>query len=132
MGVAIVFLLLLAYLAYNVLNEDYFSPPHITTSKSVEEISEELELYLNQTEGNEREHPLGGEIDAIYDKTPYVGNYFNLVYNESDAWFYLYIDPSSRTEGNKEFDQFLKDNGIPNRSFFKGLKESNIPLPTGL
>lgn len=92
------------------------------------DLPKEMEKYFKTEES---EHPLGSEISKLIDKAPYSGNYFTFIYDNSEGIFYVYIDPANKEKGNKEFDQYLRENGIPQRSYFTSLEESNVPLPTG-
>ena len=66
----------------------------------------------------------------LKDKTPYQGSYFSFTFDENEGLFYVYIDPTHESEGNKEFNEFLKQNGIPDRSYFPYLETSSVPVPT--
>lgn len=118
-------LLFYVYLIYITSNYDYFpSGP----TRSPEEIAEQYDRYINQSEESEISHPLGDEMSELIDKVPYSGEYFTLVYDESEPFFYYYIDPNNIKRGNEEFDQFLIDNGFTKREYFTGLFESDTPL----
>lgn len=67
-------------------------------------------------------------IGQLINLLPYNGSNFSLFYSFSTNVFTLYINPSKQTEGNTEFDAFLKKNGIDNRSWFDNLVVSSVKV----
>jgi hypothetical protein len=73
----------------------------------------------------------GEQISSLIDNIPYAGTYFSLAYNFNDAYFYAYIDPANKTEGDRQLDEFLKQNGIENRTTMPNLRYTTTkPSPT--
>src|SRR3989344_2921997 len=66
------------------------------------------EIYRDEGEGFEK----GEEISRLIDKLPYIGTFFSLAYDFDTALFYVYINPDNESGGNREFNEFLKQNGI--------------------
>lgn len=79
----------------------------------------------SKTEYEMAEPIKGEEISKLIDKTPYKGAYFSFTYEPNEALFYLYIDPANESRGNKEFNEFLKQNGIDDRTLIKDLQITN-------
>jgi len=61
------------------------------------------------------------QIGLLVNKLPYHGNNFSLYYKYNTDEFILQLNPNSAAAGNKEFDLFLKNNGIGSRMWFHGL-----------
>lgn len=61
-------------------------------------------------------------VGQLIKLTPYNGKNFSLYYSFNDSLFTLYLNPANQNEGNKEFDLFLKKNGIDDRSWFDNLQ----------
>lgn len=72
------------------------------------------------------------DIISLKGKTPYKGTYFSFVFDDSEGIFYVYIDPANQEAGSAEFNEFLSQNGIPDKSSFPGLEEVSYPVPTPL
>lgn len=121
------------YLVFNLIGSLSTSKPEAEESErpspQVEEINERDPQAREQEEA-EPEKIL--EIIALRDKTPYYGRFFIFTFDENEGIFYFYIDPKNKTEGNREFDEFLRQNGIPDRSYFPFLEETSSPRPTPL
>jgi hypothetical protein len=52
---------------------------------------------------------------------PYTGTYFSFDFDFAKNSFVLTLDKNNITAGNNNFDTFLKNNGVPNRSWFNDL-----------
>lgn len=71
-------------------------------------------------------------VYSLVERLPYSGRNFTLYYNFSKDLFVLYINPSSKAEGDVEFEEFLKTNSIE-REWFKNLFTTYLsPTPTPL
>lgn len=71
-------------------------------------------------------------VGKLIEKLPYSGANFSLYYDFSKNQFILYVNPSASSEGNAEFDAFLKQNGVESRSWIKDLVSTNTkttPVP---
>lgn len=88
-------------------------------------------IFINSPSPNEHEE---GEPEKILeivdlkDKTPHYGKFFSFTYDPNEGIFYVYIDPVHVSQGNSEFDEFLRQNGIPDKSYFPGLVTTNEPI----
>lgn len=85
-------------------------------------------IYADQNAPPEEEN--GEEISLLIEKTPHQGTNFGFIYDYETALFYVYINPSNPTAGNTEFDNFLEENGIEDRSQITALQVSDVPVPT--
>lgn len=63
----------------------------------------------------------GEKVSQLIKKLPYIGNNFSLSYSFSTNKFTLVLKKDQETAGNQEFDSFLNDNQIQNRSWFNNL-----------
>jgi hypothetical protein len=71
------------------------------------------------------DYPKGGtEISSLIQRLPYRGTYFSLYYNYSDDIFILFLDKNKSAAGETEFENFLKQNGILDKSWIKNLNQS--------
>ena len=73
-----------------------------------------------------------GAVYALIPQIPIMGRNFSLYYSFSSDLFILYINPSQKDAGEKEFDDFLKKNGIDSRSWIERLFVTYIsptPIP---
>jgi hypothetical protein len=68
-------------------------------------------------------------VGKLADKLPYYGTNFNFYYSYSRNIFMLYLKPANKQAGNVEFDAFLKQNGVNNRSWIKNLVVTASPVP---
>ncbi len=69
-------------------------------------------------------------VYALIPQIPITGKNFSLYYSFSGDLFILYINPSQKDAGEKEFDDFLKKNGIDSRSWIEHLFVTYIsPTP---
>ncbi len=73
------------------------------------------------TEQSRRSYLVGDLIE----KLPYSGKNFSLYYILNTSQFVLYISPRDSTGGNNEFDAFLKQNGVDDRSWIENLVITN-------
>jgi hypothetical protein len=80
--------------------------------KSANQISKEETMFV------ERESKVG----QLLNKLPYQGKNFDINYDISTAVFRVKIRKENEVEGNKEFDQFLKENSINERSWIRNLE----------
>lgn len=60
-------------------------------------------------------------VTDLISKLPYYGTLFTLEYNFNTATFILSLDATKLNEANNEFDVYLKNNGIADRSLFDNL-----------
>lgn len=60
-------------------------------------------------------------VAKLANKLPYNGDYFTLFFDHSTSKFYLTLDKNNVGEANKKFDEFLKENGILDRSWIRNL-----------
>jgi hypothetical protein len=71
-----------------------------------------------------------GDVMRLLKVTPYHGTNFALFYSYEGNYFTLYINPSNPSAGNAEFDGFLRQNGISNRSWIYDLRTVSVsPTP---
>ena len=71
-------------------------------------------------------------VGSLIDKLPYYGKNFSIIYDTSINVFFLYLNPSNIAGGNKDFDAFLKQNGIDERSWVENItiiNKSITPAP---
>lgn len=68
------------------------------------------------------------DINTIIAKTPYYGTYFSFDYNPNIAVFTVNIDPANKSKGEKEFNEFLIQNGIKDKAFLVDLTTTYLPL----
>lgn len=70
-------------------------------------------------------------VYALVSQIPIKGKDFSLYYSFKGDVFILYINPSQKELGNKEFDDYLKRNGVNDRSWMENLFTTYIsPTPT--
>lgn len=60
-------------------------------------------------------------VSQLIPKLPYRSNNFSLFYSFSDDKFTLYINSGNQNQGNADFDSFLKQNGVADRSWIDNL-----------
>jgi len=60
-------------------------------------------------------------LGNLVSKLPYTGRYFYFVYDFPKGSFVLTLDKNNITQGNSNFDAFLRNNGIQDRSWFINL-----------
>lgn len=71
-------------------------------------------------------------VGGLINKLPYKGENFSFYYNFGTDQFILYIGPSASSDGNTEFNSFLKQNGVDDRSWIENLviiNKSVTPAP---
>jgi hypothetical protein len=92
--------------------------PTAPTSKPLEGDN----LYVNQ----QTKQKLNQEylISSLINHVPHQGRLFTLDYNFNNATFLLTLNKNNLTEANTEFDSYLKQNKIDNRSWFENLVTS--------
>lgn len=84
--------------------------PEDFNTASPEDIKKAKESYL-----------VGQLIPAL----PHHGTNFSLYYDFSKNQFILYLNPFATSEGSVEFDAFLKQNGVEDRSWIENLTSTN-------
>ena len=67
-------------------------------------------------------------ISGLIDLTPHSGKFFSLYFTYKTYSFVLYVDTKHQKEGNANFDSFLKQNGITNRSWINNLSVENVNI----
>lgn len=60
-------------------------------------------------------------IGSLLNKLPYYGNNFSMNYDFNNNQFTVIIKIDKKTEGDKEFNEFLKENKILDKSWFNNL-----------
>lgn len=79
------------------------------------------EAYQSISTADEEQIKKDEIITQLIKKLPYLGTNFSFNYNLSINQFVLVLKTGQEQEGNAEFDKFLKDNQIENRSWLKNL-----------
>lgn len=102
---------------YNFLNPTdkvkYFGPPG-----SNELYNKAAEQYMNDNKVFfQREEQVGQLMHYI----PYKGTNFNITYDTNTAVINVVINKEHDVAGNTEFDQFLQQHGIDNRTWIRNL-----------
>jgi hypothetical protein len=72
-------------------------------------------IYKSEDQIIERE----GAIGKLLDLVPQRGTNFTLTFDFDQAQYVVIIPSDKRTEGDAEFDAFLKQNGIQSRAWFR-------------
>jgi hypothetical protein len=71
------------------------------------------------------------KVGLLSNLTPYGGKNFSLFYDLKKGQFTLYLNPLNKDTGNKEFDSFLKANGVLSRSWMGNfITTYALPSPT--
>jgi hypothetical protein len=65
--------------------------------------------------------PNTATISALIENLPYQGTYFSLSYRFSDDSFLLLLNKNNTNEGEIEFENFLKQNGVLNENWLQNL-----------
>ncbi len=73
------------------------------------------------TKGQQSQQDKGVSAGNLLNKLPYRGKNFSLYYSYAKNEFTLYINPSNKDAGNKEFEEFLTSNGGLTRNWFNNL-----------
>lgn len=80
-------------------------------------------LYRESTARIQKEEaPLTAKeaaIGRLLDQIPYKGTAFQIDHDYSAAQYIVTISQDKKQEGNQEFDEFLKKNGIESRDWFR-------------
>ncbi len=66
-------------------------------------------------------HDRGEKVGKLLEKVPYQGQNFVFVFDNSTYSFKVTISNDKQQEGNQEFDEFLKTNGIQERAWIQDL-----------
>lgn len=66
----------------------------------------------NSVQVNKAAENSADRIVNIMDKLPYKGTNFTLSYDSNTGGFILNINPSNKSAGSAEFEDFLKQNGV--------------------
>lgn len=85
------------------------NPGQAISTFSYPSMDEQTELKKNGILGN------------LISKLPYNGVYFSFVFDFSKNSFVLRLDKNNITKGNSNFDVFLKNNSIQDRTWFDNL-----------
>lgn len=98
------------------------------TSPTPTPYAEQSEGYKNSTSQiNKQSAPLiqhDSAVGTLLNKLPYKGTNFSMSYDFDTNSFVVIINKFNQDEGNKEFDTFLKNNGVMDRSWIKNLNLS--------
>ncbi len=98
--------------------------PTSTSQKSVDAVSGALkETTAEGKEFNRRSSLVG----ALVDKAPYIGTNFTFTYDYDANLFRVNIDPKNLTAGTSAFNDFLKQNGVDDKSWIPNLKITKFP-----
>lgn len=103
------------------LNPNATPLPTITSNKGSAPNAKLKPLEITKTETDFK-------TTNLINKLPYSGNNFSLFYSFSTNQFTLYINPNNQSEGNSEFDSFLKSNDVADRSWIQNLVITTIPI----
>ncbi|MEK7160231.1 MAG: hypothetical protein AAB702_02010 [Patescibacteria group bacterium] len=112
----IAFFCLFLYLVFKGLTS---APPTPPSSSGGEEEHYEIE----------KEPEKGEEISKLIDKTPYFGTFFSFTYDFNTALFTVNFDPANENRGKEEFNEFLKQNGVPDMSYIESLVTTKLIPP---
>lgn len=92
---------------------------------TITEVPEQSQEYKESTEKIAREQKEfldhEAKVAQLLKLLPYQGNNFNLSYDYKKLEFILNIKQDKVTEANNEFNQFLLQNDIENRSWIRNL-----------
>ncbi len=70
------------------------------------------------------------DVMSLLNQTPHYGENFAFFYDYDGNFFTLYINPNNISSGNAEFDKFLKENGVDDRSWIYDLRTVSVsPTP---
>lgn len=61
-------------------------------------------------------------VGELLNLIPYKGSNFTLDYSFTNNHFILILDKGSESEGNQEFDQFLKNNNVLDRNWIRNIE----------
>jgi hypothetical protein len=65
--------------------------------------------------------PNTASISALIGKLPYQGTYFSLSYDFASDSFLLSLSTTNQTQGEMEFENFLKQNGVLDKNWLENL-----------
>lgn len=65
--------------------------------------------------------PNTATISALIENLPYQGTYFSLSYSFSDDSFLLLLNKNNTNQGEIEFENFLKQNGVLDENWLQNL-----------
>jgi len=71
----------------------------------------------NQQFNNQEE-----KVGQLLNKVPYQGTNFKLVFDSSSSEFVVTINQNNKTQGETEFENFLKQNQIEDKSWIRNLR----------
>lgn len=74
---------------------------------------------------DEQTRERGIKVSQLIDKMPANGTYYRAKFDFPNNTFILSIEKNHKQQGNDEFDQFLKQNGVDNRGWLPHLAVSN-------
>ncbi|MBI4004603.1 hypothetical protein HY358_00535 [Candidatus Roizmanbacteria bacterium] len=98
-------------------------PAQTLTPRSAESMREGREIYSqNQTKQNEKDREFfqkEEKVGSLLFIVPYKGVNFSITHDYSIAKFIVIIPKAKEREGNQEFDEFLKKNGVEDRSWIR-------------
>jgi hypothetical protein len=77
-----------------------------------------------QIEANRR----SGLVYGLIEKTPYIGKNFSFYYSFSNDQFTVYINNKNFKAGEEEFENFLKQNGVDDKSWITNLVTTTSPV----
>lgn len=124
LALAFLVVIVLSHLSSGNKNGDVFPTPSPLIQGGESEAKPGVENTSQDEEKNRRSFLVGQLINQI----PYNGASFSLYYNFSKNEFILYINPSTPSQGNVEFDAFLKKNGVESRSWIENLVSTSEKL----
>ena len=85
------------------------------------------------TKEQQTQQDKGVSAGNLLNKLPYHGKYFSFYYDYANDQYTLYIDPSNKDAGNKEFTQFLLSNGGLTKDWYSNLTTIyGNPPPVGV
>ncbi|MGA2911777.1 MAG: hypothetical protein ABSE17_04090 [Candidatus Levyibacteriota bacterium] len=65
--------------------------------------------------------PNTATISALIENLPHQGTYFSLSYNFTDDSFFLSLNAANQAQGEMEFENFLKQNGVLDKDWLQNL-----------
>jgi len=83
-----------------------------------------------ETPQEEEQSRISFQVGLLVNQLPHEGQYFSLYYDMKKDVFTLFINPQHRQEGNAQFLDFLKKNGIESESWIQNLNTTYVrPTP---
>lgn len=99
------------------------SPTTLITQKLPSTIPAQGEVYKKSVNAIEKkESPIivkEAAVGRLLDLLPYKGKFFLMKNDYNNAQYILIISKENEKEGNEEFDNFLKKNGVENRNWIR-------------